>query len=153
MRMTVKDDTEHVPYFALVPIGGGPDIRDTRQRKPVLRKGYLDAHILVSIKRKQMIDNGKVARRLAIAMYFHTFIDGGEVVQHLVRPVYLFFEKAEQGWRAIFRYPKRGYVIVRVLRDGGWTKPVANFLGDGRGSDHTSSGSLSTAAFCRVGRL
>ena len=115
MRMAIEDDPEHVPHFALVPIGGGPDVRDTRQRKPVFRQGYLDAYIFVPLKRKEMIDNRKIACRLAIAMYPHALIDGGEVVQHLVRPVDLFFEKAEQAGHAIFRHPKGRYMIVRLL--------------------------------------
>ena len=38
-----------------------------------------------------MVDDRKVAWRLALAMYPHALIDGGEIVQHLVWPVYFFF--------------------------------------------------------------
>ena len=31
MRMTVEDDPKHVEHFALIPIGGGPDVRDAGQ--------------------------------------------------------------------------------------------------------------------------
>jgi hypothetical protein len=151
--MAVKDDPEHVPHFALIPIGSWPDVRDTPQRKPVFRQGYLDAHIFVPVKGKEMIDNCEIASRLALAMYPHAFIDGREVVQHLVRPVYFFFEEAEEGGHAILRHPKSGYMIVRFLRHGGRTEPFAYFLRDGPGGDHTSSGSLSTVAFCRAGRI
>ena len=81
--------------------------------EPVFGKGYLDAQIFVALKRKQMIDNRKIARRLAIAMRPHALIDRREVVQHLVRPVDLFFQKSQQRGRAIFRHPKRGYAIER----------------------------------------
>ena len=147
VRVTVKSDAEHVPHFALVPIGCRPDARDTRQRNLVLRKGYLDTQIFVSIEGQKMIDNGEITRRRPIAMRFHPFIDGGEVVQHLVRPIYFFFEEAKQCRDAISVQPKRGYVVVRLLRDGSRTEPVGDFLRDGRDVDHTSSGSLSTAGF------
>ena len=66
-----------------------------------------------------MIDHREIARRLALAMHPHALIDGGEVVQHPVRPIDFFFEKAKQRAHAIFRHPKRGYAIVRVLSDSG----------------------------------
>ncbi len=88
------------------------------KREPVLRKSHLDAHIFVALEGKQMIDDRKIARRLALTMCPHALIDGGEVVEHLVWPVHLFFEKAEETGKAVFRHPKRGYVIERVLRHG-----------------------------------
>src|SRR4029453_7532635 len=86
VRVTVKSDPEHVPHFALVPVGGGPDIGNARQRKLVLRKGYLDAQIFVSIEGQKMIDNGEITRRRPIALRFHPFIDGGGVVHTFLRP-------------------------------------------------------------------
>jgi hypothetical protein len=151
MWMSVKNDSEHVPHFALVPIGSGPDVRDARQRKPIFRKSYLNSHIFVPLKGKEMIDHCKIARRLAITMYPHALINGGEVIEHPVRTVYFFFEKAEQAEKAALADPKRGDMIEGVLRHGNSTEPVGNFLRDGLGGDHTSSGSLSTVAFCRAG--
>ena len=39
MRMAVKDDPEHVPHFALVPVGGRPDVRDASAAKAGLPQG------------------------------------------------------------------------------------------------------------------
>src|SRR5215469_1334956 len=153
MRMPVKNNSEHVPHFALVPIGSGPDARYSRQGKAVFRQGYLDADIFVPLQRKEMIDNSKIARRLTVAMLPHALIDGGEVIQHLVRAVDIFFEKAEQAEHAILRYPKGGDMIDRLLGRSGKTKAIANFLSDGGDGDHTSSGSRSRVVFCRDGRI
>ena len=69
MRMAVEDDAEHVPHFALVPVGGGPDVRDASAATGRSSgKGDLDADVFVALERKQMIDDGEIARRLAIAM-------------------------------------------------------------------------------------
>src|SRR6185369_722952 len=149
MRMPVKNNSEHVPHFALVPIGSGPDAGYSRQDKAVFRQGYLDADILVPLERKEMIDNSKIARRLTVAMLPHALIDGRQVIQHLVRTVDIFFEKAEQAEHAILRYPKGGDVIDRLLGRRLRTEEVANFLSDSGGGDHTSSGSRSKLVFCR----
>ena len=134
MRMTVEDDSEHVPHFALVPVGGGPDVRDAGQRKAVLRQGHLDAHIFVPVKGKEMIDDREIAGRLAVAMHPHALIDGGEVVQHLVGPIDLFFEKAEQGRRRD-PWPPKTWVCDRRSPEATAAGPSrsANFLRDGRG--------------------
>src|SRR3954453_13700023 len=152
MRMPVKNNSEHVPHFALVPIGSGPDARYSRQGQAVFRQGYLDADIFVPLERKEMIDNRKIARRLTVAMLSHALINGREVIQHLVRTIDIFFEKAEQAEHAVLRYPKRGDMIDRLLGRCGWTKAITNFLRDGGdGGDHTSSGSRSRVVFCRDG--
>src|SRR5438552_2423269 len=151
MRMPVKNNSEHVPHVALVPIGSGPDARYSGQRKAVFRQGYLDADIFVPLERKEMIDNRKIARRLTVAMLPHALIDGREVIQHLVRTVDILFEKAEQVEHAILRYPKSGNMVDRLLGRSGRTKAVTNFLGDGGDGDHTSSGSRSRVVFCRDG--
>src|SRR5690242_4448663 len=153
MRMPVKNNSEHVPHFALVPIGGGPDARYSRQGKVVFRQGYLDADIFVPLERKEMIDNRKIARRLTVAMLPHALIDGRKVIQHLVRTIDIIFEKAQQVEYAILRYPKGGDVIDRLLGRSGRTKAVANFLSDSGERDHTSSGSRSRVVFCRDGRI
>ena len=131
MRMPVKNNSEHVPHFALVPIGSGPDARCSRQGKAVFRQGYLDADIFVPLEGKEMIDNRKIARRLTLAMLPHALIDGREVIQHLVRTVDILFKKAEQAEHAILSYPKGGNMIDRLLGRSGRTKAVANFLSDG----------------------
>src|SRR6266498_3510683 len=100
-----------------------------------------------------MINDGEITRRRIITMGFHAFVDGREVVKHLVRPIYFFFDEAEECRDAISVYPKRRDPIVRLLRNDSRTEPVSDFLRDGRDVDHTWSGSLSTAAFCRDGRI
>src|SRR6516162_1191166 len=100
-----------------------------------------------------MIDDGEITRRRPIAMGFHALVDGREVVKHLVRPIYFFFEEAEHCRDAISVHPKRRDAILRLLRNRSRTEPIGDFLRDGRDVDHTWSGSLSTAAFCRDGRI
>src|SRR5215469_3801765 len=151
MRMPLKNNSEHVPHFALVPIGSGPDARYSRQGKVVLRQRYLDADIFVPLERKEMIDNSKIALRLTVTMLPHALIDGREVIQHLVRTIDILFEKAEQAEHAILSYPKGWDTIDRLLGRSGRTKTVANFLSDGGDGDHTSSGSRSRVVFCLDG--
>jgi hypothetical protein len=94
MGMTVETDPEHVPHFALIPIGRRPDACATRQRQPVTRERNLKAQIFISVKRKEVVYHREIAGWSAIAMCPRALIDGGEVVEHLVGPVYLVFEKA-----------------------------------------------------------
>ena len=49
-----------------------------------LLSGNFDAEIFVPIKGQQMIHNGEVACRLALAMHPHPLVNGSEVVQHPV---------------------------------------------------------------------
>jgi hypothetical protein len=81
----------------------------------------------------------------------HALVDSAEVVEHLVRLLDLFFQKAQERRHAVLRHPKRGYMIVSFLGCNSRTKPVADFLDDCRNGDHTSSVSRNTVIFFREG--
>src|SRR5208337_3105942 len=98
-----------------------------------------------------MVDDGEIARRPSITMYPHALVDRGEVVQHLVRLLDFFLEKAQNRRHAFFRHPIRGYMVLRLLSHGSRAKPVADFLGDCWKADHTSSVSRNTVIFFRDG--
>src|SRR5208283_4511256 len=98
-----------------------------------------------------MINDGEIALGLSLTMYPHALVDRGEVVQHLVGLLDLFLEKTQQARHAVFRHPKRGYMVVRLLSYRTRAKPVADLFCDCRNGDHTSSGSRNTVVFLRDG--
>src|SRR5262245_49485350 len=99
-----------------------------------------------------MIDNGKIAWWLAITMHAHALVDRGEVVEHFVRLFHLVFQVAEQPMYLLLLYPNSGDTIAGLLEDSRRPDLCSDFLYDVRCGDHTSSGSRSTVACCRVGR-
>ena len=91
MRMAFKDDAEHIPYFALVPIGRGPNITDSREGKAGFDQRNFETNILVAAKREQMIDNGKVAFGKAMPVGALALIDGRQVEQQCIGGIGLHF--------------------------------------------------------------
>jgi hypothetical protein len=79
MWMSVEGDAEHVPDFALVPIRGGPKVRDGGERGCAACERHFDANVCVTLVGKQVIDDGEIARRLVLAMDALTFVDGGKI--------------------------------------------------------------------------
>src|SRR5262249_8127171 len=80
-------------------------------------------------------------------------VDGREVVQHLVRPSYFFPEKTEQRRHPVFVCPECGDAVGGVLRGHRRrTERAGDLLRKWRVCTHTSSGSLSTVVFLRLGR-
>src|SRR5688500_5919643 len=88
VRVARKDDAEHVPYLALIPIRRGPDISDRWQHQIVGKEPDLETDICVARKRQQVINHGEIARRLALAVDADALIDGGEVVKHAIRQLH-----------------------------------------------------------------
>src|SRR6185437_17129065 len=66
VRMILKHDAKHVPYFALIPVGGCPDIGSSIQCEVVALEWYFDSDIFVAIEGQQMVNNGEVAVWLAL---------------------------------------------------------------------------------------
>ena len=60
LNISLKRNPEHVPHFALVPIGGRPDRSDAGQREAALRKRYFDTHIFVAFEREEMINDREI---------------------------------------------------------------------------------------------
>jgi len=61
MRMTFENHSEHVPDFALVPVGRGPDTGDCRQRRSIALERHLDPYVAVAVEGKQVINHRVIA--------------------------------------------------------------------------------------------
>src|SRR5690349_19231174 len=85
-------------------------------------------------------------------MPMHTLVDRTDVVQHFVRLVDFLFQMVEQAMQVIFLYPKCGNAIMGLLEHSPRSDQLRNYWYDRGCGNHTSSGSLNTVAFCRVGR-
>ena len=84
MRMALKDDAEHVPYFALVPIGRGPHIADRREGQVGFDQRNFETNILVAVEREQMIDDGKFTVGKALPVSALALVDGRQVEQQCI---------------------------------------------------------------------
>jgi hypothetical protein len=84
MGMPFKDDAEHVPDFALVPVRRRPDIHNTIEGGMLACEGDFESNVPVALERQEVIDDGEIARRLAFPMGAHALVNRREVVQHPV---------------------------------------------------------------------
>src|SRR5665213_20320 len=94
VRMILEHDAEHVPYFALIPVGRWPDTCSGVQRQAVTLYWYFDSDIFIAIEGQKMVDNREIAFGLALAILPGPFVNGGQVVKHPVRPWNFVFEMA-----------------------------------------------------------
>ncbi|KPC00018.1 Uncharacterized protein AC506_1613 [Pseudomonas syringae pv. maculicola str. M6] len=85
VRVAREVDTEHVPDFALVPVGIRPDAGDGRHAQVAFGQRHLDHHVAVSLDRQQVIENGEVGTRQAPAISAQTLVNAMQVVEHGVR--------------------------------------------------------------------
>jgi len=89
-RVAFEADTEQIPDFALVPVGVRIDTGDGRQRREIAAQRDLDADVALPARgdvarhRQQVIDDGEIRRRQAVAVLAQTLVDRGQVVQHRV---------------------------------------------------------------------
>src|SRR6185312_1342199 len=117
MRMSIEDDAKHVPGFALVPVRGRPEIRHRGERRPVAGKWDFDANVRVSLVGKQVIDDGKVARGLVLAMEALTLVDGGKIEERAIRARYSSAEIVEDAVRHRACNPEcRDPIMCRLRR-------------------------------------
>ncbi|MNN27160.1 hypothetical protein D3C81_1406870 [compost metagenome] len=83
--MAGKVDAEHVPDFALVPVGVRPDTGHGRQVQVAFAQGYLDHHVAVPFHREQVVEHAEVGTWQATALGAQTFVHTMQVVEHAVR--------------------------------------------------------------------
>src|SRR5262245_37828604 len=83
--MIVKPDSKHVPDFALIPIGGGPDVGDGWEGWVLTLKRDFQTKVLVAFVREQMIDDREVTVRLAVARGSLPLVNCGQIVKCAVR--------------------------------------------------------------------
>ena len=115
MRMPIEGDAEHVPDFALVPVRGRPEIRHRGERWRAAGERDFDANVGVTFIGKQVIDDGKVVRRLVLTMDALTFIDGSKVEEHAIRARYSCPEIVQDAVRHRARDPEcRDPVMCRL---------------------------------------
>src|ERR671923_1959955 len=92
--MALEDDAEHIPDFALIPIGRGPEINDAADGGEFALERDLEADVGVAIVGQELIDHGEIAVRLPMALRTDALVDGGEVIQYSVWAIRFCFEVA-----------------------------------------------------------
>ena len=113
--MRVEDDPEHVPYLAVVPIRGRPDIRNRGHVKISLGKRDLETHVRITLERQEVIDDGESAWRLIVATRPRALVDRGQIEQHAVRPLRFQFQIAQDVAYPVSGNPLSGKVIDGFL--------------------------------------
>ena len=83
--MAGEIDTEHVPDFALVPVGVGPDTGHGWQVQVALGQGHLDHHVAVSLDRQQVVEHAEVGTWQALALGAQALVHAVQVIEHDVR--------------------------------------------------------------------
>src|SRR3546814_16176641 len=82
--MAVKNDTEQIPDFALVPVGVLVDRRRGRQMRVLALQRDLQADIRaaaarhVALDRQQLVDNREIGRRQVATILAQTLVDRGK---------------------------------------------------------------------------
>ena len=105
--MAVNRDAEHVPDFALVPVGVGPEVGDGAHGGVLAVEGHLDPHVLVSLQGDKVVDDAEVGRRLALAVRPRALVDGRDVQEHGVGAAAGAFQPGEGRQAAARRSPTR----------------------------------------------
>src|SRR5947199_9886886 len=82
VRVSLEDDTEHVPPFALVPIRCGTDANDRGGRRVLAAQGSLQAYVRIAFVGRQLVDDGEVARRLPVSLPAASLVNRGQIVDH-----------------------------------------------------------------------
>src|SRR5690606_7824445 len=70
------------PYFALVPVGIGPDAGDRWQIQVVLGQGDLDHYVTITFQRQQVVEHREIGIWQASAVGAQALIDPVQVVEH-----------------------------------------------------------------------
>lgn len=89
VRVAGEGDAVHVPHFALVPVGVGPDTGGGGQVEVALGQGDLDHHVTITLQRHQVVEHAEVGARQAAAMGAQPLVDAVQVVEHHVGLGYL----------------------------------------------------------------
>ncbi|MNS46032.1 hypothetical protein D3C72_785150 [compost metagenome] len=82
MGVTVEGDAHQIPDFPLVPVGVGEVAADGGQVQIALHQRHLQHHIGVTVDGDEVIEDGEVAARQAVAMAAHPLVGGAEIKQH-----------------------------------------------------------------------
>ena len=85
IRVAIEGHAKHFPGFTLIPVGVGEQFGESRQMQIVFRQRHLEHDVAVAVDRNQMIENGKIRGRQAIAVGAQTFVHAVQVKQHHVR--------------------------------------------------------------------
>ncbi len=116
VRVTVKPDAEHVPHFTLIPVRRGPEVHHARAGGILADQRHFHPDVGIACERQQVVDQGKIRRRLPHALLPLAFIDGRQVIEHRVRLCHLVLEEAQQRRRLPRLRPHRRHPIARRLK-------------------------------------
>ncbi len=131
VRMAGEGDAEHVPGFALVPVGVGPEVGDGGNAGGVALQRHLDADVLVPVEGHEMVDEREVAGRLAVAMRAQALVDDGQVEQHPEGRLGFRLEEFQQAAKAAAVAPQRRDAVGRRLdREGAVSEPLGELAQD-----------------------
>ena len=116
IRVAVEHDAEHVPDFALVPVGVGPDAGRGRGGQVVVEQRYLEPDLGHRRQTQQVIDDREVAGRLIDAVLAHALVDRGEIEQHAVAWRGVLLQKSQHLADRVAADPERGRAVGGDLR-------------------------------------
>ncbi|MCY1426696.1 hypothetical protein D9M71_425220 [compost metagenome] len=85
VRVAGKVDAEHVPDFALVPVGVRPDAGHRWQAEVALGQGDLDHYVTITFERHQVVEHAEVGARQAAALGAQALVHAVQVIQHDIR--------------------------------------------------------------------
>lgn len=116
VRVAGKVDAEHVPDFALVPVGVRPDTGHGRQVQVAFAERHLDHHIAVTLDRQQVVEHAEVGSWQAAALGAQALVDAVQVVQHAVRFGHA-AQEAEHFLELLALDPQHGHAGAGFLGD------------------------------------
>ena len=141
VRVAVEDDAVEIPHLAFVPVCIGPDAGRGGQAQIICRESDLDAHVAVTFRGQQMIEDAEVCSRQAFAVRPQSFVDPMEVVEHRVGLRQL-TQEAQHPRQVFAAHPHRRQVVDgRLVRDSGSTEALTQLDDNG----------MFAAGLCAVG--
>ena len=110
-----KRYSEHIPYFAFVPIRRRPKARDAVERQGASVKSNFHPDVFIALEGEQVIDDRERGGRQALPVHPHPVVDRGQVVEHCVRSIDLTLEISQDFSHTLARSPKRRYPVAGKL--------------------------------------
>ena len=111
VRVPVEGDPEHVPYFALVPVGVGPYAGGGGRAQIVVEQRDLEADLGNRRQAEQVIDHGEIRGRLVEPVLTYALVDRGQVEQHPVGGGAVLAQELEHVADPVAADPQGGHAI------------------------------------------
>ncbi len=131
VRVAIKGHAEHLPGFALVPVGVREDFGQRRQVQIVLRQRHLEHDVAVTFDRQKMVENGKIRGGQTGAVGTQTLIHAMQVIEHDVR-FWQFTQESYDLQQLLALYPDHGKARTGRLNGKGIRPKTVTQLADHR---------------------